>query len=122
MGTINGNAIPRPKNPDAGRRLIPVVIDQIAKSEPDATFVESPVSSTTYEAGYRPITFRQFANAINGAAWWLEKELGKGQKHETLAYIGPNDLRYIILVVAAVKTGYKVWRDKPSFCTRLMNE
>ena len=93
---------------DAGRRLVTAVIDQRAQIEPGTSFVEVPVSSTTYEAGYKPVNYRQFANAINGAAWWLEKELGKGQSHETLAYIGPNDLRYLILIVAAVKVGYKV--------------
>lgn len=55
------------------------------------------------------VTADQLANAINRAAWWLEETLGgRGNKFPTVAYTGISDLRYLILVVAGVKTGYKV--------------
>jgi hypothetical protein len=39
----------------------------------------------------------------------LEVSLGgKSTTFETVGYIGPGDIRYLILVVAAIKVGYKV--------------
>ena len=48
------------------------------------------------------------ARAVNRAAHWMEKTLGRGSDFETLAYTGPNDARYMIFVLAAVKTGYRL--------------
>ena len=62
----------------------------------------------SYDAGYRKITYKGLANAINGAAWWLHQTLGPGHNFETLAYIGPNDFRYNVFILGAVKAGYKV--------------
>lgn len=62
----------------------------------------------TYRDGYRKITYRELASAVNGAAKWLVDTLGAGQDFETLAYIGPNDVRYPFLILGAVKAGYKV--------------
>ena len=88
--------------------LVPHIVDQRAQSEPDALYAEYPVSTTSYKEGYSKITYSGFANAINGAAWWLHKTLGPGKDFEILAYIGPNDLRYPALILGAVKAGYTV--------------
>jgi hypothetical protein len=93
------------------------IVDFMAKRHPQALFAEFPVSPTSYNAGYRKINYESLANAVNGAAWWLHDALGgQGKNFETLAYIGFNDPRYNILVLAAVKAGYKVcnriWRSK----------
>ena len=90
------------------RRLLPIAIDEIARLEPEALYAEYPTSPTSYEEGFTPVTYAQFANAINGAAWLLENELGQGRNHETVAYIGPSDLRYMIMAMGAVKAGFKV--------------
>ena len=90
------------------RKLLPVAIDEIARNEPDAHYAEYPKAPTSYEEGFTPVTYAQFANAINGAAWLLENKLGKGAAFQTLAYLGPSDLRYMIFAMAAVKAGYKV--------------
>ena len=91
-----------------GRRLVPSVIDETAQSEPEKVYAAIPMSPGDLDAGYRDITFGQLASAVNGVAWWLEKELGKSSDFKTLAYLGPNDLRYPIVAIAAVKVGYKV--------------
>ena len=88
--------------------LLPVLIDEIATNDPTALWIEYPADSTSYDSGYKQITYAQFANAINGTARRMENALGYGEDSETLAYIGPNDPFYGILVVAAVKAGYKV--------------
>ena len=73
-------------------------------------YAEYPVSTLSYEEGYRRITYRNFANVINGIAWWLQDTLGPGQDFEALAYIGPNDLRYPALILGAAKAGYTVYQ------------
>ena len=88
--------------------LVPNIVDQRAKYEPDMLYAEYPVSTLSYEEGYRRITYRDLANVINGIAWWLQDTLGPGQNFEALAYIGPNDLRYPALILGAAKAGYTV--------------
>lgn len=94
-------------------QLVPHIVDHYAKIKPDAIYAEYPVSLTTYEHGYRPISFKAFANAVNGIAWWLLERLGPGNG-EILAYVGPNDLRYPALVLGAIKAGYRVRIASPS--------
>ena len=93
---------------DFSKQLMPVVIDRIAKAEPDALFVALATGN-----GYKKITFSQYANAINVAAYWLEHQLGKSNMDEGLAYFGagPCDVCYAILLIAAVKAGYHVSSD-----------
>lgn len=105
------NGIPQPP-PQCGRRLLPVLIDEIASSSATRPFVAIPKASDPKD-GFIDINYFTFARAINKCAWWIEKELGRGQLFETIAYIGPLDLLYPILIFAAVKTGYKV---RPNYC------
>jgi acyl-coenzyme A synthetase/AMP-(fatty) acid ligase len=88
-------------------QLIPNVIDHYARVLPDAIYAEYPVSSMSYEDGYRPVTYRALGNAINGIATWLTANLGPGNG-EILPYVGPNDVRYPALVLGAIKAGYCV--------------
>ena len=90
------------------KQLLNNIVDGMAKTRPSAIYAEIPNSPTTYEAGFRKITYGILANAINGVAWWLKEELGASQNFETLSYIGPSDLRYVIMLLGAVKAGYKV--------------
>ena len=91
--------------PDVSRDLLPWAIDRLAKEEPEAVFL-----NVTGVGGNKKITFRQYANAINGTAWWLEHHLGRGHIDEGLAYLGSSggDMYFPILLVAAVKAGYFV--------------
>ena len=102
---IPSSEVPYARN----RLLLPTLVDKIAKDDPSTVFCEIPVSNTSYSQGFRKITYGQLSTAIDGATWWLYKRLKASQTFETLTYIGPNDLRYPILVLGAVKVGYKVW-------------
>ncbi|PYH65836.1 acetyl-CoA synthetase-like protein [Aspergillus vadensis CBS 113365] len=97
---------------DPRSELLPNIFDHYAQFKPDAIYAEYPVNPMTYEEGYRPITYKALANAINGVAGWLTKTLGPGTG-ETLAYLGPNDLRYPALVLGAVKAGYCMFLTSP---------
>lgn len=88
--------------------LLPVLVDEIAMNDPTALWIEYPADLTSYDFGYKQITYAQFANAINGTAHWMERALGHGKNGETLTYIGSNDPFYGVVVLAAVKVGYKV--------------
>ena len=89
-----------------GERLLVHVIDDVAERDPGRCFCIVPRSQPGH--GFQKVTYAQFANAINTVAWWIEQECGKGIDYETIAYVGPNDLRYIILTFAAQKTFHKV--------------
>lgn len=95
---------------EPGKQLLNHMVDDIARVRPCSVWAEMPVSTTSYEAGFRKITYRMLANAINGAAWWMHESLGPGKEFETLAYFGPWDIRYVVLLLGAVKAGYKVSR------------
>ncbi|TGO50943.1 hypothetical protein BOTNAR_0374g00130 [Botryotinia narcissicola] len=66
------------------------------------------ISLINYSQGCRKITYAQIANAVNGAAKLLAEKLGPGKDSQTLCYMGWNDLRYLVLILGAVKAGYKV--------------
>lgn len=92
----------------SGKQLVNHMVDDIARVRPTAVWAEMPISTTSYGPGFRKITYSMFANAINGVAWWMHRFLGPGQDFETLAYFGPWDMRHVLLVLGAVKAGYKV--------------
>ncbi|KAL8830924.1 MAG: hypothetical protein Q9191_001159 [Dirinaria sp. TL-2023a] len=81
--------------------LLPQLVESRARTDPDAIYAEYLVSPSSYDDGYRKITYADLANAVNGIAWWLHHALGPSRGLETLAYIGPNDLRYPALVLGA---------------------
>ncbi|KAL8703598.1 MAG: hypothetical protein Q9201_003223 [Fulgogasparrea decipioides] len=94
-------------------QLLPNLIDEIARTDPERLYAETPASPTTYEDGWRKITYRDLANAINGVAWLLEGHLGHGTNHDTVAYIGPNDIAYVVMILGASKAGYTILSVSP---------
>ncbi|KAI0435602.1 hypothetical protein F4803DRAFT_557821 [Xylaria telfairii] len=91
-----------------GRRLIPHIIDDIAKEDPQREILLTPRSSDPKD-GWAPMTFSNYANAINRCAQELVDLYGKAVEGQfpTIAYIGPQDARYLIFVVATIKAGYQ---------------
>lgn len=93
---------------DCGQRLLPVVIDQLARDEPERPWASLPVDDYDLEKGFEDISYAVFANGINKLAWFIEKTVGKSSTFETIAYLGPPDIRYHMMQMAACKTGHKV--------------
>ena len=83
-------------------------IDEIAKVNPNSVWAEIPRSDQSYDFGFEEVTYLKFANAINGAANWLKEHFGESTDFTTVAYFGPWDIRYILLLLGAVKADYKV--------------
>ncbi|KAG4441603.1 hypothetical protein IFR05_002887 [Cadophora sp. M221] len=97
-----------------GSRFLPNMIDRIAKESPTKPFISVPKVDNLDE-GFHDITYSRYSHAINCAAWWLDANFGKAMPaaFETVAYMGPNDLRQVILMVAAMKTGRKLLMLSP---------
>lgn len=87
--------------------LLPHVVERLARETPDVKYGEWVAESSVIV-----ITYAQLENVINGLAWLLVEQLGGpgkyGSNPEILAYVGPNDVRYSALVLAAAKVGYTV--------------
>jgi|SRR5687767_8908413 acyl-CoA synthetase (AMP-forming)/AMP-acid ligase II len=96
-----------------GRRLLPQVVDHYAKTEPDRVYASIPRSTTELSDGFEDVSMTRLASIVNRMAWWLEDRIGRGEL-DAIAYIGPADIRYAAIFLAAVKCGYKVrqllWR------------
>ncbi|KAL5377980.1 hypothetical protein DPSP01_009426 [Paraphaeosphaeria sporulosa] len=58
--------------------------------------------------GYKSLTYGQYGDSIEKVAHWLDTQLSKATATNTVAYLGPNDLRNAILWPAVVKTGRKL--------------
>jgi len=93
--------------PDYGKRLLPVELDRIVEENPSRVFASVPITSDVND-GFRELSFLEIANGVNGFAYLLEKMYGCSKNFETLTYIGMPDLRYVIVVLGAMKCGYKV--------------
>jgi acyl-CoA synthetase (AMP-forming)/AMP-acid ligase II len=112
MATLNGNtngAVDGGAKEDYGHRLLTQVVDDMARKEPQRECFSIPRSSDPKD-GWKPITFKQYSNAINHVAHKITANSGVPPVNTfpTIAYIGPNDARYVVITLAAIKAGYKV--------------
>lgn len=87
-----------------GRRTVPSAIDELAHNFPGRSWASFPSDNNEIQH----VLFSTCARAVNAASWWLKNTLGTSKSFQTVAYIGPNDVRYLIFFCAAVKCGYKV--------------
>jgi acyl-CoA synthetase (AMP-forming)/AMP-acid ligase II len=101
--------------------LPPTIVDYHAVLHPDRIWAKFPKSVDTYSEGYKDVSYSELANAVNGAALFLIDSLGQGDGTEKLPYIGPNDIRYTILAIGALKAGYSVCEDQTLLTYQLVN-
>lgn len=90
-----------------GERLWPTIVDHRARSAPSELVGLIPKGLDVAD-GYQELTFGGLARAVDACARWIEKRIGRAQHHETIAYMGSNDVRYLIVILASNKTGYQV--------------
>ncbi|KAK2602112.1 hypothetical protein N8I77_008672 [Diaporthe amygdali] len=104
----------RPNPPrDYCKKLLPVAIDEIASKEPHRPWASLPVDDWDLAQGFEEITFGALANAINKVAHTIEAAFGRSSNFEAFAYLGVPDVRYHLVQMAAIKTGYKVLLSSP---------
>lgn len=90
-----------------GGRLNPQVLDELAATDPQRVYAAIPKTANV-EEGYTDLTMADLARCVDFAAGWLASKFGKSDNFETITYIGLSDVRGIIMLLAAVKVGYKV--------------
>ncbi|KAL9624366.1 MAG: hypothetical protein Q9160_001328 [Pyrenula sp. 1 TL-2023] len=96
-----------------GRRLLPSILDTVAKDDPDRTFT-SIARSERLEDGFRKVSFSQLAETVGYMTHKLKSRFGTSTAgSDTLTYIGVPDLRYNVVFHAAVKCGYKIFLPPP---------
>lgn len=105
MGSVDNDANPY------GLKTIVKWLDDKAAWTPHHTYLRYPGPDWETQ-GYSTITWRQYRDAANRIAHWLDEKLGPDSGNDTIAYMGPNDVRYGLLLPAVVKTGRKVSKSK----------
>lgn len=118
---VSTMAIDRSSN--YGRRLIPQILDELAATEPDRTVLSIAAFSESSHS-FQRINAGAFAKAVDKTAWWLESLVGISAKIRPVGYIGPHDVRHILLTYACVKIGCAVScgivsSDLTDICCRL---
>jgi len=93
-------------------QLLPAVIDNRAKSDPYGDFTKVPIFNN-YDNGYRVVTNTCLATAVDYVAALIDSEFGQSKDHECIAYLGLSDLRYIIVLLAGIKAGFKLFFPSP---------
>lgn len=101
-----------------GKRLLPNVIDDRAATGHARPYA-SICRTQNPRDGYRDISYATFANAINRCARYLINNVGKSAAGDVLAYLGPLDLRYQIICIAALKTGHVVSTSRSQIWSKL---
>ncbi|KAF2148543.1 acetyl-CoA synthetase-like protein, partial [Myriangium duriaei CBS 260.36] len=87
-----------------GRRTLNSTLESIVRETPDKIFSLVPKTEDLKD-GFKTITYQELINGVSAAAYWLDQHLGKlpqvPASRQTIAYIGPNDLRYLLLILGA---------------------
>ncbi|KAI0547682.1 hypothetical protein F4679DRAFT_553684 [Xylaria curta] len=92
--------------------LLPSFVDDLARSHP-SRILYSFAKTKDPANGFRDVCAADFALAVDRCSWFLDQNLGPGTGFPTLVYLGPQDLNYAILVLASIKTGYKLLLISP---------
>jgi hypothetical protein len=106
---------------------LPNILRLLASQYPDITYAEFPRNPDDISEGYRKFTYSNVASAVSTLAWWIDENVGrlvesKKNGKSTLVYIGPNDIRYAVLSLASIVTGYKVSRVLLSMIPKRRNK
>ncbi|KAK4184811.1 hypothetical protein QBC35DRAFT_390894 [Podospora australis] len=91
-------------------------VDDLADKLPDNAWVKLPSSSSAiHDITWHDFTWQQFSSAVDMMARWLDENLGPAalQVNEVITYTGVNDIRYPIIMLAALKAGYKSLLSSP---------
>jgi acyl-coenzyme A synthetase/AMP-(fatty) acid ligase len=89
-------------------RTLPQIVDDLARDKPSYAYGCWFTSQDSSPAGVQIFTYAQLSNIVNRLACWLIEQLGRGRQGEVLTYVGPNDVRFTALVLATIKTGFRV--------------
>ncbi|KAI7215766.1 acetyl-CoA synthetase-like protein [Hortaea werneckii] len=92
--------------------LLSDIIRDRASRDPDAPFAKVP-RGNAYRNGYRVVTNSALVAAVDHVADLIKTTFGRGCNFERVAYLGLNDLRYTIVLLACIDTGHTVFFPSP---------
>ncbi|KAK4863281.1 hypothetical protein LT330_002059 [Penicillium expansum] len=90
------------------RRLLARTVDDRAETNPNQRFAVIPQGSEISN-GFQDLSIKDLARTVNFMCWWIESIIGPAESPETLTYMGSNDIRYFIFILACQKTGYQAF-------------
>lgn len=99
---------------DYGHRIVCNVVHSQAQADPKRLFA-IVAKGNDVSNGFHYFSYGHVARAVNFMSSWLQDQFEEGSKpsqHPTLCFIGVSDIRYNIVVYAALQCGYKV-SDSP---------
>ncbi|KAJ5520723.1 hypothetical protein N7463_001176 [Penicillium fimorum] len=87
-------------------RLLAHVLEQEAFQNPNRLFCIHSLSLKCIDHGWREVTVHDLNCAVNKFSSWIEKTISLKTAPTKLVYIGPNDIRYAICILACIKLGH----------------
>ena len=94
------------------KRLLSEIIQSRAVAQPEGVFAKVP-RNNAYKNEYRVVTNSALATAVEHVAAMITKAFGPSKDFQRVAYLGLNDLRYTIVLLAGIKTGYTMFFPSP---------
>jgi len=94
------------------RKHLSELVQFRAEIRPRDIFAKVP-KNNDYANGYRTVTNSALVTAVDHVADLITSTFGPSQDFERIAYLGLNDLRYTIVVLAGIKTGYTMFLPSP---------
>ena len=79
------------KSHASASRLIHLVPDELAEAVPNHPLFSFPTTAKPQNDGFRDVSSKCFANAINRTAWYIRDLLGPPKGFETVAYMGSSE-------------------------------
>lgn len=100
---------------DFDLKLLPHRIEQYAKYQPGMLYTLRSSRVSDWSTYLEPVNYATFAHAIDRAAWWLDDHLHSTET-QVFTYHDPQDIRWTILSVAAIKTERTVSEPYTCLC------
>lgn len=99
-----------------GREFLSAVITRRARETPHRVFMSLARSADLTE-GFEDLSYGRFAQAVDRCVFWLEATVGKNENSSApraiFASLPRHDLRAVLLILAAPKTGHQVIMKPP---------
>ncbi|KAF2791284.1 acetyl-CoA synthetase-like protein, partial [Melanomma pulvis-pyrius CBS 109.77] len=95
------------------KRLLPAVLGDIAANDPRRTFISVPDSSDLSQ-GSRDIDYGTFGKAVDKYAYWLRAQLKDSSELKPILFLGPLDIRYLLVLLVTPKAGHITHCKLPS--------
>ncbi|KAL4876608.1 hypothetical protein BJY04DRAFT_231506 [Aspergillus karnatakaensis] len=102
-------------------RLLTTAVDDLAALCPSNVFCIHSLSRDISD-GWRSVTFKTLAGAVDNLAWWIANNIGESKSLEVLSYVGANDIRYAIFILACLKTGHVAFFPSPRNAKKITEE